>query len=133
MLERIEEFAGLLRRNHVRVSVAEVVDAARALGALGLDSAPDVRACLAATLVKKAGDRAAFDELFTLYFMRGGELARDLAGASIHDSLRGLGLSEDDIERVLAVLGDLIHELGAVARTGLGLRSADVVPLLRMA
>lgn len=133
MLERIEEFAGLLRRNHVRVSIAEVVDATRALGALGLDSGPDVRAALAATLVKKAGDRSTFDELFTLYFMRGGELARGLAGAPLADTLASLGMDPDDVERLLAVLADEAHALSAVARTGLGLRNADIVSLLRMA
>ncbi len=132
MLVRLEEFAGLLRRNHVRVSVAEVVDAVQALRALGLASGEDLRAALAATLVKKPGDRSTFDELFTLFFMRGGELARDLAGAPLADALAELGLGEDDIERILAVLADQAHALGAVARTGLGLRSADVVPLLRM-
>jgi hypothetical protein len=132
MLERVEEFAGLLRRNHVRVSIAEVVDAVAALAALGLGSAEDVRAALAATLVKKPGDRSTFDELFGLYFLRGGELARDLAGAPLAEALEGLGLDEDEVERLLALLADQAHELGAIARTGLGLRSADVVPLLRM-
>jgi len=133
MLERIEEFAGLLRRNHVRVSVAEVVDATRALGALGLGSGEDVRAALAATLVKKAGDRSTFEELFALFFLRGGELARGLAGAPLAATLAGLGLDPDEIERIIAVLADQAHELSAVARTGLGLRNADIVALLRMA
>ena len=133
MLQRIEEFAGLLRRNHVRVSVAEVVDAVGAVSALGLQSSGDLRDALAATLVKRAGDRTTFDELFALHFLRGGELARDLAGAPLAEALARLGLDEDDVERILAVLADQAHELGAVARTGLGLRSADVLPLLRMA
>jgi uncharacterized protein with von Willebrand factor type A (vWA) domain len=132
MLAHLEGFAGLLRKNHVRVSVAEVVDAVHGVLAVGLGSGEDLRATLAATLVKKAGDRATFDELFGLYFLRGGELARDLAGAPLAEALAALGLGEDEIERLLAVLADQAHELGAVARTGLGLRSADVVPLLRM-
>lgn len=133
MLERIHEFAGLLRRNGVRVSVAEVVDAVRAAELVGMDAAGDVRAALSATVVKKAGDQAVFDELFTLYFLRGGELARDVAGAPIAEALAGLGLDEDQIERILALLADQAAGMSAMGRGALGLRSTDVTPLIRIA
>ncbi len=133
MLERLEEFTGLLRKNHVRVSVSEVVDATRALEAVGLSSPEDLRAALGATLCKKPGDRSAFDELFTLFFLRGGDLVRGLSGAPLAGLLEELGLSEDDVERILAVLGDEAAGLSALARAGLGLRSGDVMGLVRMA
>jgi uncharacterized protein len=133
MLERLEEFCVLLRRNHVRVSVSEVVDAARALGALGLGSPHDLRAALAATLCKKAGDQAAFDELFTLFFLRGADLVRGLSGAPLPGLLAELGLDEDEIERILALLGDEAAALSAAARAGLGLRTTDVPALVRLA
>ena len=133
MLDKLEEFAGLLRRNHIRVSTSEVIDAATAARAIGLDSGADLRAALAAALVKKAGDRATFEELYTLYFLRGSELLRDLEAAPLVSLLAEMGLSEDDIERILATLADQAHALSAAARVGLGLRSHDAAGLLRLA
>jgi uncharacterized protein len=132
VLEQLETFADLLRRNHVRVSVAELVDAVAALQAIGLARGDDVRAALGATLAKKPGDRSTFDELFTLFFLRGGDLARDLAGTPLAGMLDEMGLSEADIERILGVLADRAHELSAVARVALGLRTGDLLGLLRM-
>ena len=132
MLEALETFCGLLRKNHVRVSVSEVVDAVEAVRAIGLGSAADLRAALAATLVKRPGDASTFEELFTLFFLRGGELARGLEGTALPKLLAGLGLAEDDIERILAALADQAADLSAVARAGLGLGTGDVVGLLRM-
>jgi uncharacterized protein with von Willebrand factor type A (vWA) domain len=132
VLDRLETFCGLLRKNHVRVSVSEVVDAVQAVRAVGLESPGDLRATLAATLVKRPGDASTFDELFTLFFLRGGELARGLEGAALAPLLAELGLAEDDIERLFAVLADQAAQLSAVARAGLGLGTGDVVSLLRM-
>jgi uncharacterized protein with von Willebrand factor type A (vWA) domain len=132
MLEKLEEFGRLLRQNRVRVSVAELVDAAQAAAAIGLESPDDLRAALAATLVKKPGDRRTFDELFGLYFLRGHALARDLQGAPLTELLEELGVTGDDLDRILAILGDRAAQLGAVARTALGLRGADIVPLLQI-
>jgi uncharacterized protein with von Willebrand factor type A (vWA) domain len=106
VLDQLETFCGLLRKNHVRVSVSEVVDAVQAVRAVGLDSPSDLRATLAATLVKRPGDASTFDELFTLFFLRGGDLARGLEGKALAPLLAEIGLGEDDIERLLAVLAD---------------------------
>jgi len=132
VLDQLETFCGLLRKNHVRVSVSEVVDAVQAVRAVGLDSPSDLRATLAATLVKRPGDASTFDELFTLFFLRGGDLARGLEGKALAPLLAEIGLGEDDIERLLAVLADQAAQLSAVARAGLGLGTGDVVGLLRM-
>ncbi len=133
MLERLEQFFAILRKNQVRVSVSEVADAVRAALVVGLERPDDLRTALGATLVKKQGDLAIFDELYTLFFLRGGDLARGLEGAPLAQTLAAMGLSEDDIERILAALADEAHALGAVARSGLGLSSGDVVALLRVA
>jgi uncharacterized protein with von Willebrand factor type A (vWA) domain len=132
-LDQIEAFAGLLRKNHVRVSTSEVIDAAAAASAIGLARGDDVRAALAAALVKKPGDRATFDELYTLFFLRGGELLRDLEGAPLAPLLAEMGLGPEDIERILAMLADEAHALSAAARAGLGLRGNDAAGLLRLA
>jgi uncharacterized protein len=130
---KLQEFAQLLRRNGVRVSTSEVIDATRSLVAVGVAERADLEAALRATLVKRPGDRRAFDELFALYFLRGGELARRLQGAPLLETLRGMGLSEEDLERIVAVLADQAAALGAVSRTLLGVRDADIAGLLRMA
>jgi uncharacterized protein with von Willebrand factor type A (vWA) domain len=132
MLDRLESFCALLRKNHVRVSVSEVVDAVHAVQAVGLGSAADLRATLAATLVKRPSDRSTFEELFTLYFLRGADLARGLEGTPLAELLAGMGLDEDDVERLLAALADQAASLSAVSRAGLGVGSGDVVGLLRM-
>ncbi len=133
MLDRLEQFFGLLRKNQVRVSVSEATDAVRAVLAVGLDRPDDLRAALAATLVKKPGDLNAFHDLFALFFLRGGDLARGLEGAPLTETLAELGLSDADIARVLELLAEHADQLSAVARAGLGMSNPDVVSLLRAA
>ncbi len=128
---RLTEFARLLRQNHVRVSVGEVCDAVSAVSAVGLERSDDLRAALGATLVKDAADQKVFDELFSLFFLRGADLARDLAGTPLAQLLAELGLDEDQLERVLALLGDEAAMLGATARSLAGLRGLDVPLLMR--
>lgn len=70
MIVAVAGFVDLLRRAGLRVSTAETIDAARALATVGVDEPDTVRAALAATLVKRAVDRALFDDLFALYFRR---------------------------------------------------------------
>jgi hypothetical protein len=133
VIERIEEFAGLLRKNGVRVSTAEVIDAARAVAAVGVDDVEPVRYALAATLVKRAGDREPFDELFDLYFMRGASLLDRSAGTPLVQLLEAAGLSDEVIEHIVARLSSEVHQLGAVARMGLGMRPPEIGPLVRAA
>jgi uncharacterized protein with von Willebrand factor type A (vWA) domain len=57
-----------LREAGLSVSVAETVDAVRALAAVELIDREGLRAALAASTVKSAGPRATFDALFDLWF-----------------------------------------------------------------
>ncbi len=75
-------FAETLRTAGVRVSTAEVIDAARALDEVGVADRELVHGALAATLVKRAADRPTFDELFALFFERG-LAAVDRAGEAL--------------------------------------------------
>jgi uncharacterized protein with von Willebrand factor type A (vWA) domain len=68
MEARLASFARLLRQNGVRVSPAEVVDAARAAALVGLAERDAFRAALRATLVKRAADVPLFERLFAIYF-----------------------------------------------------------------
>lgn len=68
MDETVLRFAGVLRERGVRLSVAEVADASRAIAAVGLTRRDPVRLALEASLVKDGRDAVVFAELFELFF-----------------------------------------------------------------
>jgi uncharacterized protein with von Willebrand factor type A (vWA) domain len=72
MDDRIIDFVRGLRAAGVRVSMAESMDAMRAVEVLGIMDKELFRQSLRTTLVKESDDFAAFDELFPLYFGSGG-------------------------------------------------------------
>ena len=61
-------FVGALRRHGVAVGPGETIDAARVLGALDLVHREHLREGLAAALLRRSGQRQAFDTLFDLYW-----------------------------------------------------------------
>src|SRR3989338_6892048 len=77
MEDRIVEFSNVLRQHGVRVSLSENMDALRALELLGLEDSSLFRNALRSTLVKQAGDMAAFEELFEAYFFGLGPSTRE--------------------------------------------------------
>ncbi len=68
LLDRHIEFVEALRVAGLPVSLAEGLDAVRAIGALGIDERETLRAAYAATLVKRQNHRPGFDQVFDLYF-----------------------------------------------------------------
>ncbi len=133
MIPRLAEFCRLLRRNGVRVSTAESIDAASALAAVGVADRSAVRAALAATLIKRAGDLPAFDELFGLYFERGaGRLARGPA-TSLLERLREVAGDAETLARWVDQIAGAAVELSPLARLGLGLRAPEVAALVAAA
>jgi uncharacterized protein with von Willebrand factor type A (vWA) domain len=131
MIDRVQQFAGLLRKNGVRTSTAEVLDAISALESTGLDDSAAVRAALATTLVKRHEDEVVFDELFALFFFRPAALLRS-DDSPLVAALRQQGLSDEEIERILALLADQAAALDPTARLALGLGRLDVAGLLRL-
>jgi len=105
---KVVEFTTLLRRNGVRVSLAETMDAFRALDLLGLGDRETVRAALRATAVKRAIDVPTFDRLFDLYFSGMTEAIREATAAT----QAALELDEADFERFLADLERALEEQG---------------------
>jgi uncharacterized protein with von Willebrand factor type A (vWA) domain len=67
MRDKLLGFVDALRAAGLRPSVAESLDAAHAVAAAGVER-PQLRECLAATLVKDHADRPTFDEVFDRYF-----------------------------------------------------------------
>ncbi|MET8651009.1 vWA domain-containing protein [Nocardia aurea] len=69
MTDRLVDFVGILRDYGITAGPSETVDAAEAILALGLTDTHRLRSGLAATLLRRNGQRAVFDQLFDLYFL----------------------------------------------------------------
>jgi hypothetical protein len=109
LLDTLEGFTGALREAGVPAGTSEVLDATRVLGAIDLLDRPQLRAGLAAALVKRPVHRPAFDLLFDLWWPPAvgdpldltqrrddaGELAEPDPDA-LRDELRQLLLEGDD-------------------------------------
>ena len=129
-LERLEDFAGLLRQNGLRVSPAEVADAARAVELTGLEDRSTFRGALRATLVKRGPDAAVFDRLFALYFLGAKDLVDGLQG-SLLDALAAEKLNEADLEEVARVLSQM--PMGPMTEALLQGRTDELARLIRQA
>ncbi|MBE2197387.1 MAG: VWA domain-containing protein [Anaerolinea sp.] len=77
MDDRVIEFIRGLRAAGVRVSLAESMDALRAMEVLGVSSKSLFRESLRTTLIKDADDFAPFEEMFPLYFGSGGPMMQN--------------------------------------------------------
>src|SRR3989304_2723806 len=77
MDDLIVEFSNMLRRNGVRISLSENMDAFHALEYLGVEAPALVRTALRATLVKQSVDIRTFEELFDLFFLGMGESIKE--------------------------------------------------------
>ncbi len=80
-------FVGELRLAEVPVSVAETLDAMRAVAAAGLADRARVREALAAALIKDEADRESFDEVFARFFGPGTGTARFAGRPGAHQRL----------------------------------------------
>ena len=122
LLGTLEGFVGALRDAGVPAGTSEVLDATRVLGAVDLLDRSQLRAGLAATLLKRPVHRPAFDTLFDLWWpVAVGEPTADPAAGpmtdpdelrdDLRDELRALLLAGDDDElrrfarRAVALLG----------------------------
>lgn len=68
MDQALNRFVRVLKRNGIRISPSETVDAMGALTVVTLDRRDTVRTVLRSTLIKDMHDVALFDELFELFF-----------------------------------------------------------------
>jgi uncharacterized protein with von Willebrand factor type A (vWA) domain len=133
MEERIIEFAGVLRRNGIRVSLSENMDAFRALELLGIGDPLLFRNALRTTLVKRAGDLKPFDELFDFYFLGIGQ-ALDALDRRIMEEL---GLTPEQFQEMLDQIQRLLKEmegdLSELSKALLGNNRGELERLLREA
>src|SRR6059058_5493670 len=96
------DFVGALRRHGVSVGPGETVDAARVVTALDLTRREHLREGLAASLLRRSGQREVFDTLFDLYFP-----AALGAGAAPVDVPRVEAEGPVDVDALRALLADL--------------------------
>ena len=131
MDERIIEFSNLLRRNGLRVSLSENMDALRALGLLGIEDLFLFRNALRATLIKRSIDIEAFEELFSLFFMGlGGSMRESDRGMMAHLRLSP-GEFQAMLEQIRRLLGGLDRDLSPLARALLVGDTGQIERLLR--
>ena len=119
LAERLVEFVGALREHGIPVGPGETADAAAAIEVLGLADRDQLRAALAATVLRGAGQRATFDAVFDLYFPIAVGTAESTAEVEDLDSLRealieALASGEDSALRGLAAAG--VGEFGQYGR-----------------
>jgi uncharacterized protein with von Willebrand factor type A (vWA) domain len=131
MEERIIEFTGVLRRNGIRVSLSENMDAFRALELIGIRDPLLFRNALRTTLVKRAGDLKPFDELFDFYFLGIGQ-ALDALDRRIMEEL---GLTpkqfQEMLEQIQRLLKEMEGDLSELTKALLGNDRSDLERLLR--
>lgn len=72
--DRLVEFVGLLREHGITAGPSESIDAAGAMVVLGLADKEQLRAGLAATLLRRNGQRDVFDQIFDIYWGTGGSM-----------------------------------------------------------
>ncbi len=120
MLEaRLVEFAEVLRQNGVRLSPAEVNDAALAITLTGLIDRELFKATLRSTLIKREADVEPFDRAFEFFFT-GAARTFEALDKSLLDRLREEGLLEGkELENVVATLGQLLNGMSPLAQAAL--------------
>lgn len=133
MLDKLREFVQLLRKNGVRTSTAELLDAVHAIELVGFDDPTAVRAALETSLVKRVEDQAPFSDLFDLFFFRPGQFLKEREDAPLLRALREQGLDDEELEHVLALLADEAARLDPTARMALGMQRGGLEALLRLA
>lgn len=130
---RIVEFAEVLRQNGIRVSTAEVQDAALAVQSVGVEDKATFRAALRATLVKREADHEPFGRVFEFFFS-GAARMFEAIDASLAQRIREAGLLEGDaLKQVLQSLSDAMGQMSPLAQAALGGRRGEVAHIFRNA
>lgn len=126
MDDRIIEFIRGLRAAGIRVSLAESIDAMRAVETLGITEKALFRESLRSTLVKERDDFPAFDQLFPLYFGSG--------GPALQNAMADLSSDEQDmLKAALEALSGRLQRLMDWLTSGEGPTKEDLERLAQQA
>jgi uncharacterized protein with von Willebrand factor type A (vWA) domain len=125
---RLVEFVEALRSKGIPAGPSETIDAAEVIRVLGMDQREQLREGLAASLVRRGGQRDVFDMTFDLYFpLATGapqavrDAALDIEGDVDIDDLRDLlamALSESDLRTMEQVAELAVDALGRIDIAG---------------
>ena len=111
LLDTLEGFTGALREAGVPAGTSEVLDATRVLGAVDLLDRPQLRAGLAAALVKRPVYRPTFDLLFDLWWPPAVGDPLDLIERRDHEPVDETGeRGEPDLDALRDELRELLLE-----------------------
>src|SRR4051794_25338086 len=129
MQDRIIEFANVLRRNGLRVSLSENVDAFRALELLGIEHPALFRVALRSTLVKRTVDLKPFEDLFDFFFYGIGRSLNDAEQQLIEQ----LNISPQEFQQLLERLQKIMREMeGELSELTRAVLSGDAGKLEQM-
>lgn len=129
MDDRIVEFSNVLRRNGVRVSLAENMDAFRALDLTGVEDSALFRAALRSTLIKRSSDLKTFEELFDLYFLGLGAAIRE----SDRKIMSQMGLTPQQFQALLEEIRGVLDRMqGGLSPLTRALLSGDMGQVERL-
>jgi uncharacterized protein len=129
MQDHIVEFANVLRRNGVRVSLSENVDAFRAIDLLGITDPSLFRGALRATLVKREVDIQPFEELFDFFFLGIGQ-ALNQADQRLMEQLE---LTPQQFQQLLEQMQRFLKQMeGELSDLAKALLSGDTAELERL-
>jgi uncharacterized protein with von Willebrand factor type A (vWA) domain len=131
MQRKIVEFGNLLRKSGVRVSMAESIDAFRALDELSLDDREVFKDALRASMVKRGDDVRTFDQLFDLFWSG----FYDELRASFEGAAQGLpeGMDLADLmERLQDLIAQMDPEQVDLSRLAQSLLTMDLDQLEQM-
>ncbi len=101
MQARVVEFANLLRKSGVRVSVAEAIDAFEALDELSLGEREVFKDALRTSMIKRGDEIATYDQLFDLFWSGFYDNLRESFG-DMGDALSESGIDLEELLRQIA-------------------------------
>ncbi|WP_280235472.1 vWA domain-containing protein [Nocardia cyriacigeorgica] len=131
MTDRLVGFVTVLREYGINAGPSETIDAAEAIVALGTDDPDRLRSGLAATLLRRNGQRSVFDQLFDLYFLgrAGFGEVREPNSAAIESLREELvsTLAADNPDAATELARRALTELGGYGSGGQGAGASGVV------
>ena len=130
LTERVVSLSRALRLHGVTVGPSETVDAAAACAALGVTDRERLRAGIAASMMRREGDRAVFDQLFDIHFPAGVGNRSDVGEVTAtHDPAEARSVAErlrDELATALATNDEReLERLAAQAVAELGALTND--------
>ena len=128
---KLVEFTHILRRNGVRVSLAENVDSLRATALVGLQDRLLLKDALRATIIKRNIDEPVFDELFDLYFTGLGEAIKGAAESLMGTMQLDEAAFQNLLDNLAEILKDLDIDLSELARNLLTNNTGQLERMLR--